>query len=176
MPIFPRLLAALTTASALLAAPAAIAGGDGSGGNPPAFSTLYTLRATFQTPEGPRTTFFGHGTDALLGDLFYFDDYDRQPLACDGDTCRPESAPVDEHDVCVAGDINRVCSLLSELSRNDVAAYRSGDHISTRLVGCRVAGRGRPVIARFEMIHDWADYRILVETEISRCAPADAGR
>src|SRR5689334_7411261 len=101
-----------------------------------ALSSALTLADTHPLRAGD--TYYGYGTSARLGDLFDFDYYFSQELSCKdvrGETiCTVVNNPADEHGLCFIGQAgqNRVCAVLSELSRNDVAAYESGDHALTK--------------------------------------------
>jgi len=134
------------------------------------FADRYTLRATF--PGGDDdigTVFYGKGAEAILGEIVSFDDYSLSDLACGGDQCRTKQGTPAPHGLCFIGDIGKVCSLLSELSKKDLANYQSGDHAWSRLDSCRVLGRGKPVYARFEIRHDYEERTIIAEHVIERC-------
>ncbi len=109
-------------------------------------------------------------SDAILGDLFAFDYYDAQPLGCDAGVCEPTANPALAGGLCFVGDIGKVCSTLSVLSKKDAASYQGGDHIWAHLDACRVHGRGKPVVATVRLVHDYASYEILVPATIERCA------
>lgn len=156
------MLAKLCLASALFVSTAAHADFN--------FADRYTLRATF--PGGPDdigTVFYGKGAQAILGELVTFDDYALSDLACSGDECRTKRGTPAPHELCFIGDIGKVCSLLSELSKKDLAHYQDGNHAWSRLDSCRVLGRGKPVYARFEIRHDYEQRTIIAEHVIERC-------
>jgi hypothetical protein len=57
--------------------------------------------------------------------------------------------------LCYAGDIGRVCSLLSKMSKLSEDEYTDGNHGLILLKGCRIIARDKSVDAGFELSNDY---------------------
>lgn len=117
------------------------------------------------------TTTYAKASDALLQDLFPYSYWEDQNIDCDGNDCKPTGNPALYGDLCYVGDIGKVCSTLSSLSKADLANYQDGAHEWAHLDGCFIQGRGhKPVIAKVTVIDDYSDAAIQVTAKIERCA------
>jgi hypothetical protein len=106
------------------------------------------------------------GLDSIVS---VFDYDNRTDLICDTeDNCRLEEV-IEKSSICIKGDINQVCSLLSKMSQVSDSRYTDGDHVLSTLAACRVMGSSQPVEARFTLSSDYSDKTVQVTQIFNTC-------